>query len=94
MSFLSLSVAPLAAAETGGGRRRRGWPASRSGWDFDCAAAGNESWPEAEAVVSPENLGRKPVRLAQVEGGNAGDSGAGGGGPGLGPGFGSELDII
>lgn len=90
LSFLCLSAAPLAATETGGGRRRRGWPASRSGWDSDCAAAGNESWPESEAVVSPENLGRNPVRLAQVEGGNAGDSGAGGGGPG----FGSELVIF
>ena len=93
LSFLALSGSP---AETGGGRRG-GWPASRSGRVSDgvaLAEAGNESWPEWEAVVSPENLGRKPVRLAQVEGGIGEDSGAGGHGPGLGPGFGSELDII
>lgn len=95
LSFLSfLSGSP---AETGGGGRRGGWPASRSGRVSGCEAlaeAGDGSWPEWEAVVSPENLGRKPVRLAQVEGGTGEDSGAGSNGPGLGPGFGSELDMI
>lgn len=45
------------------------------------------------ALVSPENLGRKPVRLAQEAGGIEDGSGAGGQGPGRGRDLGSEVDI-
>lgn len=58
-------------------------------------------WPELEAVVSPENFGRKPVFLAHEDGGTtaevvaAAGGGAGGQGPGRLRGFeGSELDIV
>lgn len=51
-------------------------------------------WPESVALVSPENLGRKPVFLAQEEGGNGEDSGTGGHGPGRGRVLGSEFDIF
>lgn len=49
---------------------------------------GREIGPESEALVSPENLGRKPVRLAQEEGGMAGES------SGLGRVFGSDMMIV
>lgn len=72
--------------------RRR--PASRSGWaSGSLGLGGRERWPESVALVSPENLGRKPVRLAQEEGGIEDESGAGGQGPGRGRDLGSEVDI-
>lgn len=45
-------------------------------------------------MVSPENFGRNPVRLAQEDGGSGADSGAGVHWAGLGGFLGSELAII
>jgi len=52
-------------------------------------------WPESLALASPENLGLKPVFLAQVEGGIAlaSGNGAGGHGPGRCGALGSESAI-
>lgn len=67
----------------------RGRPASRSGWASGSLGLGGRAmWAESEGLVSPEKLGRKPVRLAQEEGGIEDGSGAG-----RGRDLGSEVDI-
>lgn len=62
-------------------------------WDGGLGGGKVVIWPESLAFVSPENLGRKPVRFAQDEGGIAAESSAGGHGPGRGFLLASELDI-